>query len=571
MNPSDLNTVAPSPAVGGSKSVSTLGWDTVYMAPYTIVNEAILKQKSYPATFDFTDPTEVRIQGVWKSWQLSVGAAGKNVQMICEVESGTAGGGGLANQSLAKTQVVIQVDLKQVAATDPINDKTSQPGSGQSHALMVNQTGKGLDPAVAIIEVVVPKGFLPLLKGLLLSIFKHYFNQHIGEFNHVFAVMDLNAIADKDGFQWLKPTAFQYAVGSPENPTLENSAFGLLANVQNRPISNDQSQALDIEAMTGLKEPGANAAFVISEHMVAKNMLLNGAIATIQGSSADDFELSEDGIAIRNKREITWGHFENAHGATIAPKIAKHGFYLKADDDHVILEINNAKYENTPGVTVHMNLSQSFNFKTKRRTDGNYVFVPDMDGFGKADMSSNVSLSEDLKITEVITGAISLTIGLIFGYAAFFKGMVNAVTVEQNLAENTANFSIDAEATQTIVEENPAAVGESNQESLESADEGAQQPENPNQPQRGGIANSAKFRLLKSISASVGIGSGLIAGGIGLTKSGTELAYDTIPPFNHFARNCLGVSVWPGVKNYALKGASFRTSLVLEIAMDSAD
>jgi hypothetical protein len=47
------------------------------------------------------------------------------------------------------------------------------------------------------------------------------------------------------------------------------------------------------------------------------------------------------------------------------------------------------------------------------------------------------------------------------------------------------------------------------------------------------------------------------------------MEYDDIPPFNTFAANCLGASKWPGLTDYKLISASFRSSLVIALAMDA--
>ena len=106
-------------------SVSTFGWDTAYVAPYTIVNHAIQVQKSFPNNFDYTDQsTEILLKGVWSSWQLCVGGAGQNVQMECLVKSGSVTYES-ESHSLDGSKLIIQVNLKDVAAADPINSSVA--------------------------------------------------------------------------------------------------------------------------------------------------------------------------------------------------------------------------------------------------------------------------------------------------------------------------------------------------------------------------------------------------------------------------------------------------------------
>src|SRR5207253_2070034 len=128
-------------------SVSTFGWDTAYIASFPIVNKAIMAQKSFPTAFNYTDVTGITISGNWLSWQLSPGGAGQDVQMTCVVQSGTATGLGPTGD-LTNSSMVIQVNLKAVAAAQPVNDPTAKPGTGNSQSLVVDTSGKGADPAV---------------------------------------------------------------------------------------------------------------------------------------------------------------------------------------------------------------------------------------------------------------------------------------------------------------------------------------------------------------------------------------------------------------------------------------
>lgn len=552
------------PATTSDTSVSTFGWDTAYIASFPVVNQAIIKQQSYPSSFNYTDETGIVINGSWTSWQLTPGGAGGDVQMICLVQSGTASGDG-QNGDLTGSKVVIQVNLKTVAATDPVNDPTAKnPGSTQN--LVINTSGVGLDPAVSIISSSYPNVTSVLLKDLLDSIFKNYFNANISEFNHVFAVMNLNEVADQDGFQWLKPTAFQYAVASPEDGSIENSAFGLIAMVQNNPIQPSMQQAVDVRALSNLAT-GANSAFVINESMVAQNMLLPGAIATIQGSSASDFGFSSDGLSVTNTKQVTWGNFQTEDNGVISPTIAANNFVMRADDTYVYLEISNAQYETSPGVTVHMNLTQKFTYGTVKASNGNYVFVPDITGFGNPSITANVSLSKGLQITEIVMGAVAAVAGLLCAASAIGSALAASADVAVDGAANAAEIAIDAADVAEAAADAPEAVAAENEAGAEAADAGAADPANAGQVQKCGIFTSTQFRNITGLTGAI---AGAVSGSIGIAKAVTQMDYDNIPAFNTFAANCMGATIWPGLSDYQLIAASFRSCLVMDLAMDAA-
>ncbi|MCE2746941.1 MAG: TULIP family P47-like protein [Burkholderiales bacterium] len=546
-------------------SVSTFGWDTAYAAPFSVVNKAIIQQNSFPQTFSYNDATGINISGTWSSWQLAPGGAGGDVQMICKVNTGSASGDSQSGD-LSDSQILIQVNLATVAAADPVNDKTAK-NLGKAQNLVVKTTGTGLDPAVSVISSSYPAVSSPLLTAVLDTVFKNYFNENIGEFNHVFAVMNLNEVADQDGFQWIKPTAFQYAVASSEDRSLANSVFGLISMVQNHPILPTMQQAVDVRALLNLPT-GANSAFVISQAMVAQNMLLSGAVATIQGSSPSDFGFSSDGLSVTNVKDVVWGNFQTENNGIISPKIKAHNFILRADDTYIYLEITNAQYETSPGVTVHMNTTQKFTYSTVKADNGNYVFIPDITGFGNPSITASVSLSEGLQILEIITGAVAAIAGLLFAASGIASLVASSAEVAADAAANTAEITIDAVEIADAVESAPEEVQAANDAGADAADAGAADPANPAQVQNCSVFTSTQFRLVTGITGAI---SGAVAGSIGIAKAVTEMNYDEIPAFDTFAANCMGATVWPGLSDYQLIGASFRNSLVMALAMDATE
>jgi hypothetical protein len=323
-------------------------------------------------------------------------------------------------------------------------------------------------------------------------------------------------------------------------------------------------QAVDVRALANLPAT-ANSAFVISETMVAQNMLLRGAISTIQGSTAADFGFSSDGLSVTNVNDLVWGNFQTEHGV-ISPQIAKNNFTLRADDTYIYLEITNANYETSPGVTIHMNLTQKFTYSTVQAKNGNYVFVPDIKGFGNPTVTSNVSLSKGLQITEIVMGAVAAVAGVLCAASAIGSAMSAAADVAVDAGENAANIVMDADEIEAAAAENPEAAAGENEAGADNADEGAADPANAGQVQNSGIFTSTKFRLVVGLTGAI---AGATSGGIGIAKAVTAMDYDQIPAFDTFAQNCLGASVWPGLGDYKLVNASFRSSLVIALALDA--
>lgn len=556
-------------ASDGSSSVSevdTFGWDTAYIASYRVVNDSIRLSRSYPTAFAYTDNAGIQISGVWALWQLTPGGGGGDVQMACTVTSGSISLG-TTTGDLAGATVIIEVNLEKVAAAEHVDDPTGKPGTGTTHNLVVKTTGSNGAPAVSVLgRSTYPALTDALLLDVVNTTMAGYFNANIDDFNHTFAVMDINVIADQDGFQWIKPTDFSYAVAQPSaNPTIDNCAFGVISMVENHPIQPFQEQAIDSRALANLPA-GANAAFVISEQMVAQNILLNGAVSAIQGSSAADFDFSSDGKSVTNNKSLTWGNFQTSNGI-ISPVITTGNFILRADDTYVYVEISEATYEPSEGITVEMNLTQKFTFSTVQREDGGYVFIPDITGLGSPDVKTNVSLSKGLQITHLITGIVAGVAGLLVAASGIGALIAESADVAVDAAAESAEVAIDGAQADAIADANPAELAEENQEGADNADEGAENPADPAQVQEGGIFTSMRFRIALGIISAC---AGLTAGGIGVAKYIVSKDYDEIPSFDDFAANCLGASVWPQVTGYTLLGAGFQQSLVLGIQMVTA-
>lgn len=167
--------------MSSQNSVQTFGWDTAYSASFTVLNQAIISQKKYPTTFDFTTSATVVLKGEWSAWQLSTGGAGKNVSMVCDITSGTISA---LNQSedLSGTVLTILINLHQVAAKDPVNDPTAK--GGHSLALVVNPNSSGVGQAVSVVSVQTK--VTGILNAVLQSSFTEYFNANITSFEQYF-------------------------------------------------------------------------------------------------------------------------------------------------------------------------------------------------------------------------------------------------------------------------------------------------------------------------------------------------------------------------------------------------
>ncbi|KPQ10493.1 MAG: Clostridium P-47 protein [Saliniramus fredricksonii] len=555
--------------MSNTPNVDTYHWDTVYSASYDVVNAAIKKHNTFPASFSFNSPEGVDISGDWEDWELSVGGSGADIQMVCKVKSGSVTAMGQTGD-LTGSQLRIQFNLESVvgSASHAFQDPTAKPGKGKPNVLQTRLTGEDGVSAISVLDTACTFPNLdPATFGLIIDalpgVFGKYFNANKADFKHVFHVMMINEEADKDAFTWIKPSAVGYAVAAPgTRPSSATSVFGALAMVDGGQIGPLQEPSVDVATLAGLPE-GANSAFTISAAKFTRHLLLPGAIATIQGSKASDFTLSDSGLNITNANKLTWGHFDTGHG-THSPVIDAGNFLMRLDGDHVLVEITDAHFSPSAGITLHMNLTQRFSFKTVKRKDGKFVFIPDIKSFGNPSITTNVSVSRGMEISEIVIGSI----GIVAAFAGGASGLASflsdgAETAVTSTTEGVVTMSEDAVDTATSMLSD-TEMDSVNDTAADSVDSGLAEADNPNFVQRGSFFKTTQFRTYAGLTAAL---TGIVAGSMALAKPLTQMRYDDIPAFDHFAANVLGASKWPMTSDYALLGASLRNALVCGIKL----
>ena len=187
----------------------------------------------------------------------------------------------------------------------------------------------------------------------------------------------------------------------------------------------------------------------ISAAKFTRHLLLPGAIATIQGSKASDFTLSDSGLNITNANKLTWGHFDTGHG-THSPVIDAGNFLMRLDAIMCWWKSPTRIFSPSAGITLHMNLTQRFGFKTVKRKDGKFVFIPDIKSFGNPSITTNVSVSRGMEISEIVIGSI----GIVAAFAGGASGLASflsdgAETAVTSTTEGVVTMSEDAVDTAT--------------------------------------------------------------------------------------------------------------------------
>ncbi|RMH30826.1 MAG: hypothetical protein D6690_18010 [Nitrospirae bacterium] len=538
--------------------IDLFGWDTVFGISFEQANKAIVKAKSTPKTFSYEDEG-FAISGEWGDWQITPGGDGQLIEMNCPVISGTAKGSGKPPK-LTGGNVHIQVRLEKLP--DPSMKVSDPTGSGgEPHKLVVKTQGSHVNPPVTIVSIDF-EGVTGLWPYVLPGLFLNWFNQHLEEFNHVFAVLILNEKADKGDYQWLKPTALSYAVADASDNSMKKSVFGVLCKTDNAPIGS-LSHQIDNRILEDIPSD-ANSAFAISPEKVLKHIFLPGAVATIQGAHASDFSITNDYLWIVNNRNLHWGNFKLEGGEKVQPIIKLQNFKMGLQDQYVVLEISGAQFPwpkwHGPGeILVTMNLTQNFAFGLQPTSKG-WVFVPQK-GFGTKSLTASVTSTKSVEIFEICTGIAASIAGAILG-AVIGEALQSFMQIAAKSATEGTIVATEEAIAQAEEQAGQQALREAEQEAAQAAAEAAENAANPGfwQTFRSGLSAN-KWKLYGGILGTIaGAQIGMISQYIKLAAEGD---LDNIPTFNHFATNCIGATTWPQTSGWNLKSAGLNGPLII--------
>ncbi|MEJ8853324.1 TULIP family P47-like protein [Variovorax robiniae] len=293
---------APTPAPDPSLTADTYGWDTVFALRADDVNAAIKSLASSPKTFSAStiDPhtkAGVQVSGAFSDWAITLGGSGKLLHMSTPVTSLVAAGtvnGQPVSFTYGAGSFEIQVELAYVPHTDPPAGAT-----GTFHKLVVRGTPQ--TPQEQVVTVLGGYGFgnstdaqhLPFasVSDDVIAAMQAWFNAHLGDFEHVFATVNLGRTADQGQFAWLLPTYSSYAY--IDGATLDTSILGILCMTGGR-----DGSGLDQEVSPNAIPAGSRAGFLIAPERFVNEMLLPSMPLVYSGASTADFAPRSDGTGL---------------------------------------------------------------------------------------------------------------------------------------------------------------------------------------------------------------------------------------------------------------------------------
>ncbi len=226
----------------------TFGWDTVFALPISRVNMAIVKQKASPAKLDYLNPnTGFNLQVDFGDWQIVPEGDGSIIRLQLPMRNLTGSfrdlHGNIEQISCPQLSGFVQIKLQFFEHDDallPLNGPDGKPlpppADGTTrHKLMPKTTSDDpSDPVAEFISIACQQPLVPATAHALVeSALEEWCNEHLAEFAHIFAIIDLNDEIASGAFAFCKPHTTSYAYIDHSTP--DSSVLAVLCMTSNDP------------------------------------------------------------------------------------------------------------------------------------------------------------------------------------------------------------------------------------------------------------------------------------------------------------------------------------------------
>ncbi|WP_218511636.1 TULIP family P47-like protein [Variovorax sp. dw_308] len=413
----------------------TYGWDTVFAIRADDVNAAIKTLATSPKTFSAStiDPhtqATIQVSGTFSDWAITLGGSGKLLHMSTPVTSLVAAGtvnGQPVSFTYGAGSFEIEVELEYVPHTDP-----PPPGAtGTFHKLIVKAT-----PPVPQQQVVTVLGgydfdnstdpqHLPFasVSDDVIAAMQTWFNANLGDFEHVFATVNLGRDADQGQFAWLLPTYSSYAY--IDGATLDTSILGILCMTGGR-----DGSGLDQEVSPNAIPAGSRAGFLIAPERFVNEMLWPSMPLVYAGASTTDFAPRSDGTGLTlASGPVSIKDMVDSSGSSHTTVLQN--FELSTADATLTIDAT-TQTEVSPGIQAYTHNVASYTMALHQAspTVQTIYYVQS----GKVTVEHWTQESEGVKLTKIFEGIAAALITIAVGLLTDGAGFVIAAVVMGVLA-----------------------------------------------------------------------------------------------------------------------------------------
>jgi len=358
-----------------SEPFLTNNWDTVFAASYTDLNSYITKRMQqfpdqYPTTWTATVPPSdfnngYSGSGTFGPWQMEMGqsASGTKISMKFPLNTCTVVLNDISHVVTGGIAVV-EVLLNLVPAKDDPNKlklmlKTTTENESEPILTVDNVTITSSSPAISGLDGA---------SGAIANLLTHWADENLSQFQHIFAIVNLNETASKASFQWVKPTYTSYAFTLGKD--LDTSYLGVLCMVNNN--SPDQTTQ---ELNAGAIPPGSKAGFNISASMFLTQMVMPGLPGAFTNATPNTFVIENDKIKLAAGTTLTMNSIRHA-GEDYVPELETFSFSI----DNEVIEIYTYVHVNiSAGIDAYVETTSNYKLKlgvNKKTGEQSITYVP---------------------------------------------------------------------------------------------------------------------------------------------------------------------------------------------------
>lgn len=544
-----------------ASTADTFGWDTVFAIKFPDVNAAIAAAKASPKTFllrDAQNPNDTLVlEGTFAEWSLTNGGQGQVLHMVLPISTGTLSRSVTDPTSRAVTTTTL--DLAGARATIEVSlellpqDVTTATNAGKQSLKLKTRATSGKLPVTVLRLDLAPNNQGTLLqRETAKAMLQSYLGEHLREFNHVFATVDLSQRADIEGFKWLLPTATGYAVAT-ENLKLEDCVFAVLSMTEGR----EKTAGKLAHAVSASAIPkGARSGFLISSERFLDRVLMPALPLLFSGATAEDFSIGDDGKEVSNNKRLEFQPLEVQPGTVVNPTIDAFNFKISIDGSRLKLALDTMDFAFSPG----MNAAVRFISYGKVGLDNGKRIELKMTDASTA--GSTVEASLGLEVSTIVGGLALLIVGSAIG--VFAPGEATVVgEAGADIVEGTTTFALNDLSVQvtddattlgaSALNANPITGGAMDIVAAASA-EGATAPFS------GWLARN--WTRLGLVTASVLTGGGIVS--VFPILTAVQKGYlSQIPSLEKFTATAVQPVAWPTASKFTLTSAELSGSLQL--------
>jgi Clostridium P-47 protein len=397
---------------------NTMGWDTVDAIRLPVVNASLSKNELYPKTFDETLQAGWNANGKFGPWQMVPGGSGAIVFMKMPITEGHMTFTGQPNLDFANGSVTVQIKLKYLP--QPRGQEimpTTEKENGTPQYLQSDDMARSVDDPAVVIQNVDYGSVTPndVQDALFKAAIAKWFNNNLDKFTYIFTTVNINALAAKEQFQWLKPTYTSYAYFNGADD--ESSYFGVL-----NMTSNDSPEGLTNQLPPSAIPSGCNASLLVSNEKFLRNMVLPGLPKAFPNATQSNFKITGNGTLIEKTDDNIKMDVIRHAGLNYTPYLEKFTLQIIGDE----IQINNKIHVNvSPGIDVYFIGTYYYRLELVPKPGGGQTI--NWKESRKPETTHYNEIALGIEVTVIILGIISGIVAGIIG--AIYKTLVVAVAL----------------------------------------------------------------------------------------------------------------------------------------------